>query len=276
MSNGTIRKNIDLKIVSLNPIYADPDSTSPNIDLGLYSIGSRGPDTLLSFRGYNGKSISSHLFGCFDFATRVGLFCSRKPFAHPNINRSLPISGGCHWISTHHGLVGCPRPLFVPIANVLARLDIDILIQQDKATTWRGRVQLWNFQKNQSGPSRNRNSMVSNRDQRLSGVQSRASRTSSSVQTSHSSVMSFQTRTSELTAVTSVLASENTSGIGIDARTFEPPKQPLLVLFLRSRRQRTREVGQLTLMKIPSKLDGPGFISPPLTLSSQWERNHSI
>jgi len=66
--------------------------------------------------------------------------------------------------------------------------------------------------------------------------------------------MSFQTRTSELTAVTSVLASENDSGIGIDARTFEPPKQPLLVLFLRARRQRSRQVGQfVNLIKIPSE-----------------------
>lgn len=153
----------------------------------------------------------------------------------------------------------CKLPLetyYVHTINHPTRVDIDILIQEAKATTWRGRAQLWNFQKNQSGPSHNRNnSIASNRDQRLSGVQSRASRTSSSIPTSHSSVMSFQTRTSQLTAVTSVLASENSSNINIDARTFELPKQPLLVLFLRARRQRTREVGQLTLIKIPSKID---------------------
>lgn len=60
LANQIIRRNIDLKIVSLNPIYADPDAASPNIYIGLHPIGSRGPDALLSFRGYNGESDNFH------------------------------------------------------------------------------------------------------------------------------------------------------------------------------------------------------------------------
>jgi hypothetical protein len=48
-------RDINLRIVSLNPIYADPASESPAIDLGLYTVGNRGRDDLLSFISYIGK-----------------------------------------------------------------------------------------------------------------------------------------------------------------------------------------------------------------------------
>jgi hypothetical protein len=62
------RRDINLKIVSLNPIYADPASESPSIDLGLYTVGNRGRDDLLRFISYNGR-ICPH-WGISDF------FCS--------------------------------------------------------------------------------------------------------------------------------------------------------------------------------------------------------
>jgi hypothetical protein len=53
------RRDIDLRIVSLNPIYADPANKSAIMDLGLYTIGNRGRDDLLSFRAHQRKH-SSH------------------------------------------------------------------------------------------------------------------------------------------------------------------------------------------------------------------------
>lgn len=64
------RRDIDLGIVSLNPIYADPDNNRDNnsviMDVGLYTIGNRGRDDLLSFRKYSRKSITPAFLRIYD------------------------------------------------------------------------------------------------------------------------------------------------------------------------------------------------------------------
>jgi len=70
-TNLSFRKIVDLKTVSLNPIYADPNNQSPNIDLCLNTMGNhqnRGPDDQLPFRAYPGRSsfLSNSLVGSND------------------------------------------------------------------------------------------------------------------------------------------------------------------------------------------------------------------
>lgn len=71
-----LRKIVDLKIVSLSPIYADPNNQSPNIDLCLNTMGNhqnRGPDDDLSFRAYPGKFYS--LSGPIDRLVTARITC---------------------------------------------------------------------------------------------------------------------------------------------------------------------------------------------------------
>lgn len=133
---------------------------------------------------------------------------------------------------------------------ILDLLDIDVQIHQDSSTQWRGRMQLWNSQavlndQPQDSPNSSRRpSLV-------------PSATTSSYQTEpfsqYSSTMSFQTRTTQVTAVTSFMETADEVTMGIEATTFEPPKQPVLVLFLRPKTQGPSQPQRLSLMKIPSK-----------------------
>lgn len=133
---------------------------------------------------------------------------------------------------------------------ILDLLDIDVIIHQDQSTQWRARVQLWNTQtvhnemQDDSPNSSRRPSLV-------------PSATTSSYQTSptsqYSSTMSFQTRTSQVTAVTSFMEPVDEISMGIEATTFEPPKQPVLVLFLRPKYETPSQPQRLSLVKIPSK-----------------------
>jgi hypothetical protein len=133
---------------------------------------------------------------------------------------------------------------------ILDLLDIDVQIHQDSSTQWRGRIQLWNSQAvlneqpEDSPNSSRRPSLVT-------------SATTSSYQTEpfsqYSSTMSFQTRTTQVTAVTSFMETVDEVTMGIEATTFEPPKQPVLVLFLRPKAQGPSQPQRLSLMKIPSK-----------------------
>jgi len=134
---------------------------------------------------------------------------------------------------------------------ILDLLDVDVIIHQDQSTQWRARVQLWNTQtahneimQDDSPNSSRRPSLV-------------PSATTSSYQTSptsqHSSTMSFQTRTSQVTAVTSFMEPVDEISMGIIATTFEPPRQPVLVLFLRPKYETPSQPQRLSLVKIPSK-----------------------
>ena len=139
---------------------------------------------------------------------------------------------------------------------ILDLLDVEVLIHQDANTQWKARMQLWNIQATPnrtepapelSPPSSRRPSLVP------SGV---ASSYQTSPTSQHSSAPSFQTRASQVTAVTSFEELENDGvGMAIDATTFEPPKQPLLVLFLRPRESRSPldQSQHMSLMKIQSK-----------------------
>jgi hypothetical protein len=136
---------------------------------------------------------------------------------------------------------------------ILDLLDVDLIIHQDSNTQWKARVQLWNSQAVQTGPAQDASPSSSRRPSLV------PSGTPSSYQTSptsqHSSIMSFQTRTSQVTAVTSFVETEDEVGMNIDATTFEPPKQPVLVLFLRPRGLPSHAQSQhLSLMKISSTL----------------------
>lgn len=46
---------IDLRMVSLTPLYADPAKTTTDFDLNLHPFGYRGPQDLLNFPRYKGK-----------------------------------------------------------------------------------------------------------------------------------------------------------------------------------------------------------------------------
>lgn len=134
---------------------------------------------------------------------------------------------------------------------ILDLLDIDVIIHQDQSTQWRARVQLWNTQ---TVHNENMQDDSPNSSRRPSLV---PSATTSSYQTSptsqYSSTMSFQTRTSQVTAVTSFMEPVDKISMGIEATTFEPPKQPVLVLFLRPKYETPSVPQRLSLVKIPSK-----------------------
>jgi hypothetical protein len=150
----------------------------------------------------------------------------------------------------------------------LTSVGADLVIHQDsRSSQWRARIQLWNSQRDQTGP--NPNQGAPSQGGLSQGRQSRGASTISSRRRSlsvsgessansqaskYSSTMSFQTRTTQVTAVTSLMESESDrrSGLSIDASTFEPPKQPLLVLFLRPRRDVLPSKQHLSLIRIPS------------------------
>lgn len=141
---------------------------------------------------------------------------------------------------------------------ILDLLDVDVMIHHDSLSQWKARIQLWNIQ------------AVQNRTEGAQDISPSSSRrpslvpstvAPSSYQTSptsqHSSATSFQTRASQVTAVTSFEEIEDDGvGITIDATTFEPPKQPLLVLFLRPRGEKVSldQTHHMSLMKIPSMI----------------------
>lgn len=137
-------------------------------------------------------------------------------------------------------------------ANLLDRVDVDVIVHQDRPSQWRVRVQLWNSERNQTGSSPVGTAQ---------GTFTQSSRgtslavSSTNTQTSqHSSTMSFQTKASQVTAVKSLMESDSDrrSIVNIDAATFEPPKQPLLVLFLRPRPGALPLKQHLSLMRISS------------------------
>jgi hypothetical protein len=195
-----------------------------------------------------------------------------------NGDRSLSIPRSHHRLSTNY------RPVS-PIESrnmdslTQIRIDVDVVIHQDKPSQWRARLQLWNSQREQTGrnqASRARgSSAISSR--RTSLAASGSGRPSSNTGTSQlSSTMSFQTKASQVTAVTSFMESETDkrSNVSIDASTFEPPKQPLLVLFLRPRRGALPSKQHLSLMRIPSMSNDSNFYEALLISSQlQWARS---
>jgi len=134
---------------------------------------------------------------------------------------------------------------------ILDLLDINVIVGQDSSTQWRARAQLWNTQ---VVPNESTQDDSPNSSRRPSLV---PTSTTSSYQTSpnsqYSSTMSFQTRTSQVTAVTSFMEPVDEISMGIEATTFEPPKQPVLVLFLRPKYETPSQPQRLSLMKIPSQ-----------------------
>jgi hypothetical protein len=94
-------RDIDLRLVCLNPIYADPARQSPEIDIGLHTMGSQGRDDLFTFHAY------SHLY------------------------------------KFQEAITGYRTVLDVP--------DVDVVVQGDKRMEYRGRVQIWNYQKATTG-----------------------------------------------------------------------------------------------------------------------------
>jgi len=134
---------------------------------------------------------------------------------------------------------------------ILDLLDVEIMIHQEQITTWRGRLQLWNAQTIQA-ERQDEDSPNSSRRPSLVPTSTGASYDTSPT-SQYSSTMSFQTRTSQVTAVTSYMEAPDEVAMGIEATTFEPPKQPVLVLFLRPKTQGPQQPQRLSLMKIPSK-----------------------
>lgn len=134
---------------------------------------------------------------------------------------------------------------------ILDLLEVEIMVHQEQATTWRGRVQLWNAQTVQT-ERQDEDSPTSSRRPSLVPTSTGTSYGSSPV-SQYSSTMSFQTRTSQVTAVTSYLEPPDEVAVGIEATTFEPPKQPVLVLFLRPKLNGPQQPQRLSLMKIPSE-----------------------
>lgn len=118
-----------------------------------------------------------------------------------------------------------------------------------------------------------------NSNRRASGVSNGTSRGSNSDQPSqHSSVRTFMSTTTQTTAISSLLASENSHGNQLEAEVFETPKEPLLVLFLRPRRQRVAHLPHLqylSLMKVPCEYSPHGIRFPSSLhfLSIQSARN---
>lgn len=151
--------------------------------------------------------------------------------------------------------------MFSLSSNLLSRADIDLVVQQDRRRTeWCARVQLWDSQKLESVEVQNPDSPSTAR--RLSDAPSQLNNTSplsgqsnSNQASQYGSMPTFQSSTTRVMAVTSLMEGDTDGGMGIDANLFEPPKQPLLVLFLRPSGQRSHQhrTNYLSLMKIPSK-----------------------
>lgn len=223
IANHACRRDIDLRLVSLNPIYADPQCQTPGIEVGLYTLGTRGRDDLLSFRAYN---------DLYDFQEAI----------------------------TGYRVVE-------------DMVKVDVIVMEDKPTSYHARVQIWDFQSEDSrrgtSTSTSRRSSLAPSStstiRRPSDAPSTVSRypTHSSSppgsfapSSQWSSTNSARSATSQITAITSL--TETAANHEIEAQLFEVPKEPLLVLFLRSKTPpRHQQLGGgaaggfLSMLKIP-------------------------
>ncbi|PVH87865.1 hypothetical protein DL98DRAFT_632066 [Cadophora sp. DSE1049] len=215
-STDSHSKNINLKDVSLNPIYADPYSDqspgAPTLDVGVYTFGHHGPGDHISFRS----------------------------------SRDL--------YQFQEALTG-----YRPVQDLL---DIRTTIRADDSTQWIARVQLWFYYKVQteatqilpSSPPRSPPSSEK-RGSTISDPTSYSSLAAaqSSLYSSVPSASSFQSSMTRPATITSLTRGENGGSTGLDARVFEPPKEPVLVLFLRPSGQnlpRQPNVQHMSLMRI--------------------------
>lgn len=140
---------------------------------------------------------------------------------------------------------------------ILDLLDVEVIIHQESGTHWRGRVQLWNQQTVQAEVQDDDSPNSSRRPSLVPTTTASSYQTSPTSQ--YSSTMSFQTRTSQVTAVTAFIEPPDEVSVGIEATTFEPPKQPVLVLFLRPKTQGPQQPQRLSLLKIPSEIALPSI-----------------
>ncbi|KFY15302.1 hypothetical protein V492_02096 [Pseudogymnoascus sp. VKM F-4246] len=236
--NAERHREINLRTVILSPIYADPANRTSAIDVGLYTFGIPTYDNLLSFQSH------------------ADLF-----------NFQAAITG------------------YRVVANMA---DIEVVIMTKKPTHYNARLQIWTFvapgapaqstlptlnDGSSSNASRSTiralpNSsppMATARRQSANDPSARPSSsgkfTFSSSQSSYSkSMFSAFSKRSTATAISEVTSLSDPDGSNTEAFIFETLREPLLVLFLRAKKQTPSKKspegmsdsgGEHTLLKIP-------------------------
>jgi len=178
--------------------------------------------------------------------------------------RFIPVPRGSHWVSASPRSVS--TLLITSHVNAEpSRLDIRTTIRADDPTHWIARVQFWFYYKVQTEstpvtPGSPPRSPLSS-EKRGSTASDPTSYSSlaaaqSSLYSSAPSTSSFQSSMTKPATITSLTRGENGGSTALDAKVFEPPKEPVMVLFLRPAAQnlprQPNSQQHMSLIRIPS------------------------
>ena len=272
-------RDIDLKLTTLHPIYADPQNMVNSIDIGLYTQGTRGRDDLLRFQAFDdlylfqeaitGYRVVRDIVGVdvvirddasrryvgrmqiWDYqaeGTRMNgssLQCSdsRRQSLAPTVTSRRPSNGMTNGSSaTIRRTSASPTSPNMPMSSPISP---NMMSGPRAIPMTRG-----------GGGSRGSNGRQSTLGPHSASPDSYATSTGRTANTWNSgSNGTVHSRATQLTGITAL--TENNATLDIEASVFEVPKDPLLVMFLRpvvSRRPQngfSNSGGSMSIIKIP-------------------------